>query len=119
MGKNKQLTFTVDKNALYHEEAFTDLKSATVRRLTPVKIDGTVDKTRRTVFIGHADLVTPQGPVPIEAELSADTLEKAFDALPSAMGKAAEEIRVSYNQMLEQQQDEQQHARSSKVIKGH
>ena len=33
----------VDKSNLYKEESFTDLKVATIRRLSPVKHDGSPD----------------------------------------------------------------------------
>ena len=36
----------VDRENLYHEEVFTDLKVATIRRLSPVKTDGSRDETR-------------------------------------------------------------------------
>ena len=38
------IDFTVDRNNLYREESFTDIKVAAIRRLTPVKPDGTVDE---------------------------------------------------------------------------
>lgn len=116
--KNQEqgITFVVDKNNLYRDEAFTDLKSASIRRLTPVKPDGTPDESRRLMFFGHAELISPQGPVPIQAELQANSLEGAINELPAAMEKAAEEVRENYNKMVQQQQAQQE--QESKVIKG-
>jgi hypothetical protein len=120
MGKKRQensnIAFFVDKANLYRDEAITDLKSASIRKLTPINLDGTVDESRRPMFFGHAELISPQGPVPVQAELTGtDTLEAAIEALPAAMEKAAEEVRANYNKMMEEQQTQQQ--QQSKVIK--
>ena len=114
--QEKSIAFSVDSSSLYRDEAYTDLKSASIRKLTPVKPDGSVDDSRRQLFFGHAELISPQGPIPVQTELKADTLEKAIDALPAAMEKAAEEVRENYNKMYEQQQ-RQQEMQKSKVIK--
>ena len=42
----------VDQNNLYREETFTDLKVASIRRLTPIKPDGSDDFTRPAIFVG-------------------------------------------------------------------
>ena len=54
----------VDRQNLYKEESFTDLKVCTIRRLSPVKPDGSQDKTRKTIFVGTTNLITPQGSLP-------------------------------------------------------
>ncbi len=118
MKKKKQeqsIAFFVDSSNLYRDEAFTDLKSASIRRLTPVKPDGSVDESRKVLFFGNAELISPQGPVPVQAELQADSLEGAIEVLPAAMEKAAEEVRDNYNKMIQQQQLQQE--QQSKVIK--
>ncbi|MBU2513907.1 cytoplasmic protein [bacterium] len=116
MGKNeKGIRFEVDRANLYREEAYTDLKSASIRRLTPVTKDGSDDNSRPVLYFGHAELISPQGPIPIQSELNADCLEKAIEALPAAMEKAAFDVREEYNKMVEQQR--QQHEQQSKVIK--
>ncbi len=116
MGNKEQgIRFEVDRANLYREEAFTDLKSATIRKLTPVKKDGSDDESRPVIYFGHAELISPQGPIPIQSDLNADSLEKAMDALPVAMEKTAFEVREEYNKMVEQQR--QQHEQQSKVIK--
>ena len=43
---NGQIDFTVDKKNLYREENIIDLKSASIRCLTPIKQDGTIDDSR-------------------------------------------------------------------------
>ena len=44
---------SVDQNNLYREETFTDLKIASIRRLTPVTVEGADDPARPTMFVGE------------------------------------------------------------------
>ena len=56
MPSNEQqntIDFTVDRNHLYREESFTDVKVAAIRRLTPVKSDGSDDDGRDPIFMGQ------------------------------------------------------------------
>lgn len=113
--KEQGIRFDVDRNNLYKEEAYTDLKSASIRKLTPVKADGSEDSTRTTLYFGNAELISPQGPIPVQAELRADSLEKAIEMLPASMEKAAHDVRDEYNKMIEQQRLQQE--QQAKVIK--
>ena len=72
------LEFTIDRSNLYREESFTDLKAGTVKRLTPVRPDGSQDNTRKTVFVGHASILTPNGPLPIQNVIAAKELQQAI-----------------------------------------
>jgi len=85
--KEKGIQFTVDYTNLYREESYTDLKSASIKKLIPVKKDGSDDNSRPPLFFGVAELISPQGPIPVQSELMADSLEKAIDTLPQAMEK--------------------------------
>ena len=86
------INFNVDRQNLYREESFTDLKVASIRRLTPVKTDGTTDKTRRSVFVGHTSLLTPNGPVPLQAVINAKDLQQALKRFPEAMDAALDKL---------------------------
>jgi hypothetical protein len=90
--KKDTIDFAVDKANFYHEETFTDLKIASIRRLTPVKPDGSVDKTRKTVFVGHTNLFTPNGPVPVQNLIQARELQQAIKKFPEAMKEAMERL---------------------------
>lgn len=115
--KNKQqgISFQVSTHSLYREEAYTDMNSASVRKLIPVKPDGSDDTTREIRYVGHADLISPSGPIPIQADLEADNLKAALANLPRAMEAAATQVRNEYNTMMQQQQQQQE--QQSKVIK--
>lgn len=91
-GQEEQLDFSVDKNNLYNEESVTDLKVASIRVLKPIHLDGTADTTRKVIYIGHTQLMSPQGPIPIQAMLKADNTKDAIDEFPEAMKKAMAEM---------------------------
>lgn len=99
-----KIDIKVDKNGFYRDEAFTDLKVASIRRLLPVKSDGTVDESREPMFIGHTQVMTPQGPVPIQCGIEAKTLEEAMDKFPEAVNKALENI-IEEAKEIKRQQD--------------
>ncbi len=66
----------MDTANLYREETFTDRKVGAIRRLTPVKTDGSVDPSRQVVFLGQTQLLTNVGAVPLNFEIDAHSLEK-------------------------------------------
>lgn len=107
-GQTPEIDFTIDSNNLFKEESITDFKVASIRTLIPVKLDGSVDTSRKPVFYGHTQLVSPQGPVPIQAPLEAETLEEAIAVFPKAMQLAMEQLLEKYQQMHEQQQQQEQ-----------
>ena len=83
--QQQKIDFTVDRNHLYREESFTDIKVAAIRRLIPVKSDGTNDDSRSPIFMGQTQLITPNGPVMLQSLLNAKTIEAAMDEFPAAM----------------------------------
>jgi hypothetical protein len=90
----------VDLNNLYREEAFTDLTFVTIRRLTPVKADGSPDDSREPIFTGMTQLVSPKGPVPVQFLIEgAKTLAEAAEKLPNAVEKTVQEMIAEARQM--------------------
>ncbi len=65
----------VDRENLYLEEVFTDLKVATIRRLSPIKADGSPDEARPTLFHGQTQLMSLMGPLPVNCAIVAANLE--------------------------------------------
>jgi hypothetical protein len=82
----------VNVNDLYREETFTDLRVASIRRLAPVKLDGSPDTARDPVFIGQTHVMTSAGPVPVECPIEAKTLEEAMRKFPEAIQGAVQEM---------------------------
>ena len=82
---------------LYEEKTFTDLKAGTIRRLTPVNVDGSIDTSRAVRFSGQTQLLTPAGVLPLAFDIEATTLEEALQKFPdgvkAALEQAIEEAR--------------------------
>lgn len=83
----------MDPASLYREEVFSDRKVGTIRRLTPVNIDGSADPARTVVFIGQTQILTAMGALPLSFEIEAKNLEEAVAGF-SAGTKAAFERTV-------------------------
>lgn len=115
-GQNQEqkIDFSVDMNNLYREENITDLKVASIRKMIPVKPDGTKDEGRTELFFGHSQLMSPQGPVPLQAPLQANNLQEAFAVFPQAMKKTLNEMVERAKQMQEQQKQQQQKKKEDK-----
>jgi len=82
----------VDTANLYREEMFTDLRVATLRRLVPVRLDGTDDPSRPILFSAQTTLMTQAGPVPVSAAIEATTLAEATQKFPEAIQAAVERL---------------------------
>ncbi len=103
---NNSIDFSIDRSNLYKEESFTDLKVGNIRRLTPVKSDGSEDKTRNTIFVGQTNLMTPNGPLPIQGVIRAKELQQAVKRFPEAMEDAVERMMEEAQKMKDQQGSE-------------
>lgn len=101
----------VDKANLYKEESFTDLKVATIRRLSPVKEDGSPDASRPMLFSGETTLMSDRGPLPIQCPIEAKDLNEAMDKFPEAVQAAVEKL-------IEQAREMQRQAMNRIVVPG-
>jgi len=82
----------VDSNNLYREEVFTDLRVASLRRLVPIKADGSDDPGREPLFMGETQLMSQRGPLPVQCPIEASTLQEAIDKFPEAVQAAVERL---------------------------
>ena len=98
-----KIDLLVNENNLYLEESFTDLELASIRRLTPVKPNGIKDKSRQSIFVGHTQLMTPQGSLPIQSLLEAKNLREAMENYPAAMKTAIEKMLEEVKKMQEKE----------------
>lgn len=89
----------MDAANLWREETFSDRAAGTIRRLTPVKADGSPDPTRKTVFIGEAALLTPAGSLPLTFEIPANDLAVAVAAYGEALQKGFAEAMKELQEM--------------------
>ena len=88
--------------ALYREDVFTDQRVGTVRRLTPVKPDGSDDPARPLLFIGQATVMTPMGSLPLSFELEAANLAEAIAQFGPAAQQAIEDAARELQEMRRQ-----------------
>lgn len=93
----------VDAENLYREETFTDLKIASMRRLTPVRSDGSDDPDRPVLFIGETQLMSQRGPLPIQCPIEAETLAGAIEKFPGAMNAAVERMVEEVRELQRQE----------------
>jgi hypothetical protein len=82
----------VDTNNLYREEVFTDLRIATIRRLTPVRADGNPDTSRPALYSAQTTLMSQAGPLPVEAPIEAASIEEAAAKFPAAIQEAVDRL---------------------------
>ena len=113
---DNQIDFTVNKDNLYKEESITDLKTASIRCLTPIKLDGSVDEIRQKIFIGHTQLMSPQGPVPIQTRLNATTLDEALDRFPAAMQNEMAQMIEQAKKMQQEMEKAEQQEKSNLIL---
>ena len=109
-GEQQQLPeIKLDPKDLYREEIFTDRKAGTLRRLVPVKSDGTEDSSRPVLYSGQTQLLTPAGVLPLAFELEAASLEEACNKFPDA-------VKVAIEQAIEEEREMRREAASRIVV---
>jgi uncharacterized protein YyaL (SSP411 family) len=102
---SQDIDFTVDQDNLFREEAITDLKVASIRRLVPIKPDGSDDPSRAPIFMGHSQIMTPEGPLPLQARLAANNLAEAYAVFPAAMQQALSEMIKQLEEMYRRENE--------------
>jgi hypothetical protein len=93
----------LDPASLYQEEIFTDRRAGTLRRLTPIKADGSPDPSRTVLFSGQTQLLTPAGVLPLGFEIEAETLQEALDKFPEGVKIALEQAIEEAREMRREQ----------------
>ena len=82
---------------LYREEVITDRQVGTIRVLYPVKADGLADGSRKVLYVGETQVLTPAGMLPISFEIDAlslaEAIEKFGDGVKEAVERTIREIQ--------------------------
>lgn len=99
----------MDPANLYREEIFSDRKVGTIRVMTPVKSDGAADASRKVIYVGETQLMTPVGALPLAFEIDAASLG-------NAAAKFAEVAQVAVERAVKELQEMRRQASSSIVI---
>src|SRR5882672_10488108 len=93
----------MDPANLYREEIFTDRKIGTIRVMTPVKNDSSVDAGRKVIYVGETQLMTPVGALPLAFEIEADSLGKAAEKFAEVAAVAVERAVKELQELRRQQ----------------
>ena len=93
----------IDTTALYREESITDTRSATIKRLTPVDVDGNDDSSRAVLFIGDTTLMTQMGPIPVQFPIEATDLKSAFELFPDGVKEAVQKLQERAQEMAREE----------------
>ena len=101
----------VDTGNLYREEVFTDLKVASIRRLVPIKADGSPDASRPELYSGETTIMSQSGPLPVQCAIEASSLTEATQKFPEA-------INATVQRMVEQAREMQRQEASRIVVPG-
>jgi hypothetical protein len=99
----------LDPAAMYREELFTDRRAGTIRRLTPITVEGATDSSRPVLFSGQTQLLTPAGVLPLAFEIDAATLEEALQKFP-------EGVKVALEQAIDEAREMRREAASRIVV---
>ncbi|HKX59884.1 MAG TPA: hypothetical protein VJN00_10970 [Steroidobacteraceae bacterium] len=102
MSNERPLEAQMSADALYREDIFTDQRVGTVRRMTPVKSDGSDDPSRPLIFVGQATVMTPMGSLPLSFELPAKTLAEAVSQFGPAAQHAIEDAARELQELRRQ-----------------
>jgi hypothetical protein len=94
---------TMDATALTREETYTDSRVGTIRKMTPVTLDGEQDSTRPVQFVGSTQIMTPGGALPLSFEIETETLEGAVAGFGDAAKLAVERTMEELKEMQRQQ----------------
>ena len=94
---------TIDPNALYREEIYTDRAMGMLRVMHPVASDGKPDPARPTIFTGEAQLMTNVGPLPISFDIEAASLSEAVAGYAEATRAGVERAMRELQEMRRQQ----------------
>ena len=103
MAEDRNQDPQMDTESLYQEDNFTDRKVGAIRRLSPVRADGSADPSRPVLFLGQAEIMTNMGPVPINFEIEAQTLADAVIGFAPAAQVAIERTVQQIQEMRRQQ----------------
>jgi hypothetical protein len=102
MSNERPLEAQMSADALYREDTFTDQRVGTVRRMTPVRSDGSDDPSRPLIFVGQATVMTPMGSLPLSFELPAKTLAEAVAQFGPAAQHAIEDAARELQELRRQ-----------------
>ncbi len=94
----------MDVSNLYREEAITDMKAGSLRKMVPITADGADDPSRDPIFNAVTQVMTPGGVLPLNGQIEgAKTLSEALAGFPATIQKAVEKLKEEMAAMQREQ----------------
>jgi hypothetical protein len=109
MASDELSDLKMDPATLYREDVYTDRRMGTIRVLTPVTVDGSMDLGRPILYVGETQILTSVGALPVVFEIEAKNLGDAAE-------KFAEAAKVGVERTMRQLQEMRREAASSIVV---
>ncbi len=100
--ETQELKFDTDN--LWRVEIFTDQRTGSIRRMTPVDRDGNPDSSRPVRYVGEASAMTPAGSLPLSFELEGTSLSEAAEQFAGQAEQALTETIEELKRMHREQQ---------------
>ncbi len=101
--ENSLENINIDGENLWKEEQITDLKVGNIRKLTPIKLDGSEDDLRTATYTATTNIMTPNGALPISGEIEATNLTEAVEKFPEAINAAVKKLQEDMIKMQQEQ----------------
>jgi hypothetical protein len=109
MASDELSELKMDPAALYREDVYTDRRMGTIRVMTPVTGEGTMDLSRAILYVGETQILTSVGALPVVFEIEAKSLGDAAE-------KFADAAKVGVERTMRQLQELRREAASSIVV---
>ena len=109
MASDELSELKMDPAALYREDVYTDRRMGTIRVMTPVTGEGTMDLSRAILYVGETQILTSVGALPVVFEIEAKSLGEAAE-------KFADAAKVGVERTMRQLQELRREAASSIVV---
>ncbi len=93
----------MDSEVLFKEESFTDRRVGSIQRLTRVDADGNPVVGGEVIYIGHTQLMTRAGALPLTFEIPADSLADAAGKFGDGANTAMEDTVKRLEEMQREQ----------------
>lgn len=103
---SEQQELRFDTDSLYRVEIFTDQRTGSIRRMTPVDADGNIDPSRPVQYIGEASAMTPAGSLPLSFVLEGETLSEAATGFAEGAEQALTETVEELRRLQREQQNQ-------------
>lgn len=98
----EETSLDFDVHELCREDVYTDQRVGTIRRLVPVKPDGSDDPSRTVQYYGETSLLTPAGSLPVSFRLDAKSLEEAVSLFAESARRAIEDTVRQLRELRQQ-----------------